>query len=80
MRMMNYILEKSIDPTISEAIFHIYSNEATHRLSLNLFKKLVDSGSKINGIYLKLKYRYGGSNSIWYNFKLIIINNNFTEF
>jgi len=61
MFMMNFLLEKSVNPILLESIFHIFASRTTNRLSFALFEKLINMGRNINKIYLKLKYRFGNS-------------------
>ena len=66
--MMNFILEKQVPEIHIKSLFNIFCNDLTKRLSFNLFSHLIQNGSQINPIYLKLKHRFGSSK---YNFIVI---------
>ncbi len=59
---MKSILHEEANDDILKAIFNLFCNEATKRISLNLFKMLIEKGDNINSLYLKLKYKFGASN------------------
>jgi hypothetical protein len=58
--MMEYVFGKEFNPDLMKSVFYIFSNDFTKRMSLSLFKKLIDQGSNVNPLYLKLKFRFRG--------------------
>ena len=58
--MMDYIFGKEFNLDLMNSVFYIFSNDYTKRMSLSLFKKLIEQGNNINSLYLKLKFRFRG--------------------
>jgi hypothetical protein len=45
---MKSILHDEVDEDLLKAVFNLFCNEATKRISLNLFKMLIEKGENIN--------------------------------
>ena len=58
--MMDYIFGKEFNLDLMNSVFYIFSNDYTKRMSLSLFKKLIEQGNNVNSLYLKLKFRFRG--------------------
>lgn len=59
--MIKFILKNQVPEQFVKAIFNIFCNDLTRRLSFTLFNNLIMQGTKINPLYLKLKFRFGAS-------------------
>lgn len=59
--MINNLLKFDVEPNLVAAVFKIFNNQCTKRISYSLFEYLLSFGKKINKIYLKLKYQFGNS-------------------
>ena len=60
--MVNFLCKKpKIPEEVIKALFFLFANYYSRKLSFVLFEKIISSGSALNSLYLKFKFRFGNS-------------------
>lgn len=58
--MVNFLCKKpKIPEDVIKALFYLFANYYSRKLSFILFEKIISSGAALNSLYLKFKFRFG---------------------